>query len=86
MARCSIFALLMVALVQCGCATGSRSYRASSALYYPHADSETLALTRAEHRHAIEESARQDARALAEDLDLFFLTDRPTRLTRWHTR
>ena len=86
MARCSILALLMVALVQCGCATGSQSRPDYVDLYYPHADRETLALTPAEHRHALEEITKHDARALVEDLDLFFLTDRPTRLTRWHTR
>jgi hypothetical protein len=30
--------------------------------------------------------AEHDARALIEDLDLLFMTDRPSRLSRWHDR
>lgn len=86
MARCSKLALLMAVLLQSGCATGSQSRPEYLDLYYPHVYGETMALTPAEHRHAVEENAKHDARALVEDLDLFFLTDRPTRLTRWPTR
>jgi hypothetical protein len=52
----------------------------------PHAGTETLGETSAEHRERVSTVADQDARALAEDLDLLFMTDRPTRLTRWHGR
>jgi hypothetical protein len=42
--------------------------------------------TEDEHYHrslAIEQHAR---RGLVDDMDLWFLTDRPTRLTRWHEK
>jgi len=47
---------------------------------------ETLGETGDEHRERVSTIADQDARALVEDLDLLFMTDRPTRLTRWHGR
>ena len=53
---------------------------------YPHAGVETLGETSAEHRERVSVVADQDARAIVEDLDLLFMTDRPTRLTRWHGR
>ncbi len=52
----------------------------------PHAHMETLGETGDEHRERVSTIADQDARALVEDLDLLFMTDRPTRLTRWHGR
>ncbi len=52
----------------------------------PHAGFETLGETGAEHRERVSAVADQDARALVEDFDLLFMTDRPTRLTRWHGR
>jgi len=53
---------------------------------YPHADSESLGQTPEEHRQQVLGSVEQDRRALTEDLDLWYLTDRPTRLSRWHGR
>ncbi len=53
---------------------------------YPHRCMETLAETHDEHEHRVEQVLEQDRRALAEDLDILFQTDRPTRLTRWHSR
>jgi len=53
---------------------------------YPYAESETLVQTPDEHRQQVLTSVEQDRRALNEDLDLLFMTDRPTRLTRWHGR
>jgi hypothetical protein len=53
---------------------------------YPHRNMETLAETRDEHRDRVHGVLEQDRRALAEDLDLLFQTDRPTRLTRWHSK
>ena len=52
----------------------------------PHARLETLGETSEEHRERVSAVADQDARALVEDLDVLFMTDRPTRLTRWHGR
>ncbi len=53
---------------------------------YPHREMETLGETCDEHEHRVDRALDQDKRALAEDLDLWFQTDRPTRLTRWHAR
>ena len=59
---------------------------AKSTWMYPHENTETLGETPEEHRHRVVSSLEQDQRALKEDLDLLFMTDRPTRLTRWHGR
>lgn len=46
----------------------------------------TLSETPDEHAHRLRVIRNRDRRALAEDLDLLFMNDRPTRLTRWHDR
>ena len=69
--------------VLCG-ATGCMG--AKSAWMYPHAGSEPLGQTPDEHRQQVVVVLEQDRRALTEDLDMLFQTDRPTRLTRWHGR
>ena len=50
----------------------------------PHSCMETLAEDGDEHYHRVDMILDRERRALAEDLDLLFLTDRPTRLSRWH--
>lgn len=52
----------------------------------PHGTTETLTMTPLEHHQKVTSIAAQDAKMLAEDLDLLFMTDRPGRLNRWHTR
>lgn len=47
---------------------------------------ETLAESPDEHFHRADMILDRDRRALAEDLDLLFMTDRPTRLSKWHGR
>jgi len=59
---------------------------AKSTWMYPHENTETLGETPDEHRHRVVTSLEQDRKSLNEDLDLLFMTDRPTRLTRWHSR
>ena len=73
--------LFIGAAMSTGCAT-----RGAVLLLNPHAGSETLTMSREDHRQSILDSAAHDRRALVEDLDLLFLTDRPTRLTQWHDR
>jgi len=54
--------------------------------WYPNADNPGIGETGDEHFHRtvrIEDSRRAE---LSEDLDLLFMTDRPSRLSRWHTR
>jgi hypothetical protein len=50
----------------------------------PHSNEANMAETPDEHYHRALRIESQRRRALIEDLDTFFLTDRPTRLTRWH--
>jgi len=58
----------------------------SWAWLYPHSSGGTLTKTPEDHGEAVRNVAERDANALIEDLDLLFMTDRPTRLTRWHDR
>jgi len=40
----------------------------------------------ADRMHTLRQVADQDARGLVDDLDWVFMTDRPSRLSRWHNR
>lgn len=64
-----------------GCASNARMR-----LHNPHARYETVAETGEEHEHRVKSSWDHDRRALVDDLDLLFMTDRPSRLTKWHSR
>ncbi len=46
----------------------------------------TLTQSAGEHLHVINATIDMDRRALFEDLDILYQTDRPTRLTRWIER
>ena len=69
-----------------GCAVLTRTPQALVPLIYPHATEATLTESSRDHYQRVSSIARQDARALGNDLDLLFQTDRPSRLTSWHTR
>jgi len=75
-----IVAIGLSILVLHGC-TGAKSI-----WMYPHANSEAFGETSDEHRQQVVGVLEQDRRGLTEDLDLWFQTDRPTRLTRWNGR
>ena len=79
--RWTFLACLFVALMGSGCAP-----RSTVTLDYPHATRATLTQSPHEHYQRVSDIAARDRRALIEDLDIVFLTDRPTRLTRWHDR
>lgn len=83
---CSMVVLILGVMVLSGCAAWSGTQRATVEFNYPHAGGETMTYTSEEHRHRVSQISAHDSRALVEDLELLFLTDRPTRLTRWHTR
>lgn len=51
---------------------------------YPHAGNETLGMSAEDHYHHVKRISDIDRRALQDDWDVFWMTDRPTRLTRWH--
>ncbi len=76
----AVAASLLLALSGPGCAG-----RSGLMMKYPHARAATLGRSPHEHYHYVARIADQDQRALIEDLDLLFMTDRPTRLARWHT-
>ena len=64
-----------------GCAT-----KAGTLVGYPHATSANMTQSPHEHYQSVSFIAAQDRRALMDDLDLLFMTDRPARLTRWVTK
>lgn len=80
--RMSVLGWCAVIAVAGGCSEKGR--RMATSARYPHAGMESLSSTSAEHRQAGWAAAERDRKALAEDLDLLFMTDRPTRLTKWH--
>ena len=80
-ARYAIVACSLLVVAALGCAP-----RSTVALDYPHAPYGNLTQSPHEHYQAVSNVAAQDRAALVEDLDVLFLTDRPTRLTRWHAR
>jgi len=84
MTRLALFAVAacsLLILTGLGCAP-----RSTVVLNYPHAPYATLGQSPHEHYQAISNIAAADQRALVEDLDILFLTDRPGRLTRWHDK
>ena len=85
-ARYTMAGCLLVTLFLAGCAVLTRSPRSTVMLTYPHATEATMTQFPHEHFQAVSNVANQDARALVDDFDLLFLTDRPSRLTRWHSR
>ena len=84
--RVTLAAALLITLAVPGCAVLTRAPRSTVVLNYPHATEATFTRTPQEHYQHVSNIAAQDSRALVEDLDLLFMTDRPTRLTRWHAR
>jgi hypothetical protein len=53
---------------------------------YPNARMETFAESKDDHEEKVFRVWEADRHGLAEDLDLFFQTDRNSRLTKWHDR
>lgn len=79
------FVRTLIAVALLGVLTGCMG-RSSVIWNYPHAMHETVAESGQEHYRRVSNVAERDRRALADDLDLFFQTERPTRLTKWHVR
>jgi hypothetical protein len=85
-ARCVVVAGLLTALTLAGCASSAGVRGRPLVWTQPHAASESLGESPDEHYHRVSSVVTHDARALVDDLDLFFMTDRTSRLTRWHSR
>lgn len=83
-ARCMMAACLVATFLLSGCTFWASVREAPSAWFYPH--SRTLAEAPDEHRQRIARLLAIDKRAMAEDVDLLFMTERSTRLSRWHDR
>jgi len=81
-----VSACALVALGLVGCAGPSQGAARESTWSYPHARSRTLAETSEEHNQRVVNVLERDRRAIGEDIDILFMTDRPTRLTKWHDR
>ena len=82
--RC-IAAICLLTLLS-GCVAFTRAPRSTVLWNYPHATERSLTQSPHEHYQTASNIAAHDAQALIEDLDLLFMTDRPTRLTRWQAR
>jgi hypothetical protein len=82
--RC-IVAVCLLALLS-GCVAFTRAPRSTVLWNYPHATERSLTQSPSEHYQAVSNIASHDAQALIEDLDILFMTDRPTRLSRWQGR
>ncbi|UCC32298.1 MAG: hypothetical protein JSU86_08450 [Phycisphaerales bacterium] len=85
-ARCVVILCVLSGLALTGCASWARAQQNALRWNYPHAAGETLTQSGPDHAQAVSRYVAHDARALVEDLDLLFLTERSTRLTRWHDR
>ncbi|MGD2110443.1 MAG: hypothetical protein PVI86_13770 [Phycisphaerae bacterium] len=78
--------LAAVLLTLAGCSSWAAGQRSTVRYNYPHSRGETLTQSPHEHNHYVSQVSAMDARALVDDLDLLFMTDRPSRLNRWHDR
>lgn len=81
LSRIAICGLLLI-VSGVGCASSASSHMWA----YPHANEDNITMRADDHRSSVARIIEIDRRGLIEDLDIFFLTDRPSRLTRWHTR
>jgi hypothetical protein len=86
LSRIITLAVVGLALTLSGCAVATHTSETSRAIFYPHKNAETLTQTSEEHRQMVRAVAERDSKGLIDDLDVLFMTDRPTRLTRWHTK
>ena len=77
---CMLVVTVITALGMAGCSTNT-----GILMTYPHATSANMSQTSLEHYQSVADVVARDRRALIDDLDMFFMTDRPTRLTRWTT-
>ena len=46
----------------------------------------TVTMTEAEHQHAYKQQYDLENRQFVEDIDTFWMADRPSRLSKWHVR
>lgn len=69
-----------------GCAHTTRFREEHQPNLYLHSHAYTTSQSGEEHYRTVRSVVRRDAQAFMDDLDLLFMTDRPSRLTKWHDR
>ena len=78
---CMLVVTALTSLGLAGCAS-----KTATNIYYPHSTFANMTQSPHEHYQSVSSIAAQDRRALIDDLDIFFMTGRPTRLSRWVTK
>jgi len=78
-------AAMSLCLVACFAGAGCSPARTVNN-FYPQARWETFGQEAKDHRHSLIQITAQDRMSLTEDLDLIFMTDRSSRLSRWHSK
>lgn len=81
--------LLACAFVVTGCNVGRSAARMSQAskwFMFSQNLGPTPTQSVSEHMHDMSAIFDHDAKLLIYDMDMFYQTDRPTRLSRWHSR
>lgn len=80
------WSIVLVAFALTVLVAGCEVLRLPRSWSYPHAMRATLAESPEDHDERVSRILAHDRRALTEDLDLLFMTDRQGRLNRWHDR
>ena len=76
---------LVVAVGGCGLIPSSNAYWQYRIDKLTTQDTDSVQ-SAADRMHVQRQVANQDARAMVDDLDMIFMTERPSRLSRWHNR
>lgn len=84
--RCSLFVGCLASLTATGCASTSGVHERQPGFLILHARMESTSESSENHQQRIARILGVDRRLLADDLDLFYQTERSTRLSRWHGR
>ena len=82
--RCAVLACFVSVLAASGCATSAGAKGHPLVWTNPHAATETLAESPDDHYNRVSRSIEHDRLGLTEDLDLLFMTEKTSRLSRWH--
>jgi len=82
-----IVALALLAAGGCSVGRTAHSFSSAGKVFLLVQDlGPTLVESSGDHMHSMTAVIDQDTRAFFHDLDIFYMTDRPTRLTPWHDR
>lgn len=76
----------LVGVLALGCGPLTKPPRWSAGVRNISAGQESLSESADDHYERVYQVYQHDGRGLAEDMDMMLLTDRPSRLNRWHDR